>query len=269
MQQQQPQFAMPQGIHQPSLIPLHQPQAVQLSQQPLQPVPFVPSKQGNNGGLIGMVKPQAVPLIPPVAVSVPPIGAASAAKRTSLTLSPSKKQGGKPPGSGASSVGAGGPRQPRGASPPGGGSGDLPTASRGPLLEELRNNRSKKFELSEVMGSLVEFCGDQHGSRFIQQQLETCSAEDKQRVFEDILPHSYTLMEDVYGNYVIQKFFDHGAPEHVRILADHLRGHMIELSMQMYGCRVIQKALESVDAETQTELVAELHDNVLECVKGK
>lgn len=119
------------------------------------------------------------------------------------------------------------------------------------------------------MGSLVEFCGDQHGSRFIQQQLEICSAEDKQRVFEDILPHSYSLMEDVYGNYVIQKFFDHGAPEHVRILADHLRGHMIELSMQMYGCRVIQKALESVDPETQSDLVAELHDNVLECVKGE
>ena len=60
------------------------------------------------------------------------------------------------------------------------------------------------------MGSIVEFSGDQHGSRFIQQKLETASSEDKQLVFEEILPNALQLMTDVFGNYVIQKFFEHG-----------------------------------------------------------
>lgn len=46
---------------------------------------------------------------------------------------------------------------------------------------------------------------DQHGSRFIQQKLEHCSAEEKASVFREVLPHASKLMTDVFGNYVIQK----------------------------------------------------------------
>lgn len=46
---------------------------------------------------------------------------------------------------------------------------------------------------------------DQYGSRFIQQKLETASSEEKNMVFEEIIPQALTLMTDVFGNYVIQK----------------------------------------------------------------
>ncbi|XP_058076874.1 structural maintenance of chromosomes protein 4-like [Magnolia sinica] len=59
--------------------------------------------------------------------------------------------------------------------------------------------------------------------------------------FEEVLPHAPTLMIDVFGNYVIQKFFDHGSPEQRKELANQLAGHIQPLSLQMYGCWVIQK----------------------------
>ncbi|XP_058087889.1 pumilio homolog 6, chloroplastic-like [Magnolia sinica] len=59
--------------------------------------------------------------------------------------------------------------------------------------------------------------------------------------FEEVHPHAPTLMTDVFGNYVIQKFFDHGSPEQRKELANQLAGHIQPLSLQMYGCRVIQK----------------------------
>ena len=46
--------------------------------------------------------------------------------------------------------------------------------------------------------------------RFIQQKLETAAVADKQLVFNEILPSALVLMVDVFGNYVIQKFFEHG-----------------------------------------------------------
>jgi len=46
---------------------------------------------------------------------------------------------------------------------------------------------------------------DQYGSRFIQQKLETASAEEKTKIFPEIIPHARALMTDVFGNYVIQK----------------------------------------------------------------
>lgn len=37
----------------------------------------------------------------------------------------------------------------------------------------------------------------------------------------------------------------------------------------MYGCRVIQKALESIPLEQQKLIIAELEGNVLKCVKDQ
>lgn len=37
----------------------------------------------------------------------------------------------------------------------------------------------------------------------------------------------------------------------------------------MYGCRVIQKALESIPAEQQQDVVRELDGHVLKCVKDQ
>lgn len=36
----------------------------------------------------------------------------------------------------------------------------------------------------------MQFCRDQHGSRFIQQKLEVSSEEDKEAFFDEILPHT-------------------------------------------------------------------------------
>lgn len=36
---------------------------------------------------------------------------------------------------------------------------------------------------------------------------------DKMAVFREVLPNAFSLMTDVFGNYVIQKFFELGTPE--------------------------------------------------------
>ncbi|KAK6055375.1 RNA binding repeat protein, Pumilio-family [Cooperia oncophora] len=43
----------------------------------------------------------------------------------------------------------------------------------------------------------------------------------------------------------------------------------MNLALQMYGCRVIQKALESVDETIQLEILKELESQVLKCVKDQ
>ncbi|CAL9088057.1 unnamed protein product [Musa textilis] len=137
------------------------------------------------------------------------------------------------------------------------------------FLEELKSNKARRYDLSDIGGRIVEFSADQHGSRFIQQKLETCSADEKASVFREVLPHAYSLMTDVFGNYVIQKFFEYGNPEQRKELANKLVGHVLPLSLQMYGCRVIQKALEVIELEQKTQLVQELDGNVMRCVRDQ
>lgn len=88
-------------------------------------------------------------------------------------------------------------------------------------------------------------------------------------VFDEILPRALDLMEDVFGNYVIQKFFEHGTHEQIRTLGTQLQNQVLKLSLQMYGCRVIQKALEFVDIEQKELLVKELEGNVMKCVRDQ
>nr|VZI09471.1 unnamed protein product [Spirometra erinaceieuropaei] len=143
--------------------------------------------------------------------------------------------------------------------------------SRSQLLEDFRNSTSRfqHIPLSELRDHIVEFARDQHGSRFIQQKLETATVAEKNVVFAEILPQAGKLMTDVFGNYVIQKFFEFGTEEQKELLSQCLHGHVVEFAMQMYGCRVIQKALESVPLEAKIRIIGELRPCVMRCVKDQ
>ncbi|XP_025900682.1 pumilio homolog 2 isoform X6 [Nothoprocta perdicaria] len=146
---------------------------------------------------------------------------------------------------------------------------DIMPSGRSRLLEDFRNNRFPNLQLRDLVGHIVEFSQDQHGSRFIQQKLERATPAERQMVFNEILQAAYQLMTDVFGNYVIQKFFEFGSLDQKLALATRIRGHVLPLALQMYGCRVIQKALESISPDQQNEMVKELDGHVLKCVKDQ
>lgn len=59
------------------------------------------------------------------------------------------------------------------------------------------------FPFQNIFGYINEFSADQHGSRFIQQKLETASPEERQTVFDEVMARDpLALVQDVFGNYV-------------------------------------------------------------------
>ncbi|KIR28760.1 pumilio 2 [Cryptococcus deuterogattii 99/473] len=121
-----------------------------------------------------------------------------------------------------------------------------------------RSSSARKFDDTgvDIFGHIVEFAGDQHGSRFIQQKLEIATPEDRQKLFDEIYPNAYQLMTDVFGNYVTQKMFEHGDQLQKAALAKKMDG------------RVVQKALDHLLNEQRAKIVAELEPHILECVKS-
>ncbi|CAE6535889.1 unnamed protein product [Rhizoctonia solani] len=145
---------------------------------------------------------------------------------------------------------------------------DPSATGRSPLLEQFRADKSKTWQLRDIKGHVAEFCGDQHGSRFIQQKLETATDEEKEALFSELAPGSFlSLMTDVFGNYVVQKLIEFGSVEQRDLLVNVMEGHMLSLSLQMYGCRVVQKAIECVAVEEQVMFVREIEVDVMRCVK--
>ncbi|KAJ7285813.1 armadillo-type protein [Mycena rebaudengoi] len=139
---------------------------------------------------------------------------------------------------------------------------------RSPMLDEFRASKGRKWELRDITGFVVEFSGDQHGSRFIQNELTTATSEERQSVFDEIVPdNTLQLIQDVFGNYVIQKLFEHGTQAQKTVLANTMDGHVMYLSSNLYGCRVVQKAIESILPDQQASFVRELEPYLLKCVK--
>ena len=81
--------------------------------------------------------------------------------------------------------------------------------------------------------------------------METATEEEKQEIFAEILASASLLMKDLFGNYVVQKFFEFGSHHQIQILCSLLRGNVVTLSLQTYGCRVVQKAIESLTGDDQ------------------
>ena len=139
------------------------------------------------------------------------------------------------------------------------------------VLEDLRLGKTPRYSLAEMLAMMSEVSCDQHGSRYIQQRLEMNDLYESDIIFEGIRSTALQLMTDVFGNYVIQKMFEHGSERHRVELARAMQGAVVSLSLQMYGCRVIQKALENLKGYLgeQALIVEELRGHVLSCVKDQ
>ena len=120
--------------------------------------------------------------------------------------------------------------------------------------------------LQQIIEQLMPMARDQNGSRFIQMKLETSGLAERQVLFEAVAPHVGELMCDIFGNYVVQKFYEIGTEAQKRVLCGALRGAVVAMSKNAYGCRVVQKALESTPEDVQLALCAELAREVLPCV---
>ena len=114
------------------------------------------------------------------------------------------------------------------------------------------------LSFQDILGHVVEFSIDQHGSRFIQHRLDTAGPDVRQKAFDEIVPQQFmALVENVFGNYVsaaqsigaffltrykvIQKLFEHGTGPQKAAMMSAMETHILHLSLHMYGCRVVQK----------------------------
>lgn len=72
-------------------------------------------------------------------------------------------------------------------------------------MEELRAKiqNGKKIDIKDIKDHVVECSMDQYGSRFIQQKYDVTTPEEKDLIFAEILPEANSLMNDVFGNYVV------------------------------------------------------------------
>ncbi|WBW73827.1 meiotic pumilio family RNA-binding protein Mpf1 [Schizosaccharomyces osmophilus] len=139
---------------------------------------------------------------------------------------------------------------------------------------KLQNNDSRKeIEMPEVSSqnykwkSIIEqivFRNDQSASLYLQQKLKSDDQNMKHALIQCILPLSYTLMTNKFGNFLIQKCLEQCDERQLGEFAQQLKAHITELSTNAFGSHVVQKSFEIYPERFATSLIDQLMEQLPE-----
>jgi len=134
-------------------------------------------------------------------------------------------------------------------------------------------NPNGKFTFAEGMNMLMNnktllfsFVTDQKGSRFLQKHLASIPSKELWSTFSRLKPDFVAVCQDVYGNYVGQKYLELGSEDLKSTIVETLKVSIPMLSVGTYGCRVVQKLLECASQENKLMVMQQLAGSIMKFV---
>ncbi|KAK7002347.1 armadillo-type protein [Favolaschia claudopus] len=100
---------------------------------------------------------------------------------------------------------------------------------------------------------------DQQASIFLQQKLKVAGSEERARIVDAICARGGEMMMHRFGNWAVQRCLEAATgPEERRKIVACMRGRIVDLATNCYGCHVLQKALDCEEEEVRLLIVSEL-----------
>lgn len=111
-------------------------------------------------------------------------------------------------------------------------------------------------KLEDFTGDLYALCKDQHGCRFLQRQLDaTTDPAVATAIYTEIHPRIVELMTDPFGNYLMQKLFEHVSPDQRYMLVRTAAPDLVRIALDPHGTRALQKLVECVSTPAESQLI--------------
>ncbi|KAL3945247.1 MAG: hypothetical protein SGBAC_000658 [Bacillariaceae sp.] len=106
-------------------------------------------------------------------------------------------------------------------------------------------NEKIDFIVHDVLRNVASLSCHPYGCRVFQRILEHCVEPDKSRALDEIMKCHRTLLDDQYGNYVIQHVLQYGRhADREQILHFVLENGLLSLSRQKFASNVVEKLLK-------------------------
>lgn len=106
--------------------------------------------------------------------------------------------------------------------------------------------------------NLVSIATHRHGCCVLQRCIDHASTSQKLQVVNDVIKHVLTLVQDQFGNYVVQYVLDLNIANVPKRIAENLKGLFVNLSTQKFSSNVVEKIMQSGSQEAVAIIVAEL-----------
>jgi hypothetical protein len=125
-------------------------------------------------------------------------------------------------------------------------------------------NHLKSAEAQFIFDAVGEHCivvgTHRHGCCVLQRCIDHASGFQKVDLVRQITAHSFHLVQDPFGNYVVQYILDLNDPSFTTPLCLGFRGKIAELSMQKFSSNVIEKCIRCAEMTAKAAMIEELLD---------
>ena len=115
-----------------------------------------------------------------------------------------------------------------------------------------------EFIFGAVGTNCVTVGTHRHGCCVLQRCVDHASGHQKTRLVNCIVDNALALVQDPFGNYVVQYILDLSDNNFTRPLCIALSGHIAFLSKQKFSSNVIEKCMRCADVETRRVLIQEI-----------
>ncbi|KAJ4357075.1 hypothetical protein N0V95_002813 [Ascochyta clinopodiicola] len=125
-------------------------------------------------------------------------------------------------------------------------------------------NHLKSAEAQFIFDAVGEHCitvgTHRHGCCVLQRCIDHASGFQKVDLVRQITAHSFHLVQDPFGNYVVQYILDLNDPNFTTPMCLGFKGKIAELSMQKFSSNVIEKCIRCAEMSTKAAMIEELLD---------
>ena len=131
--------------------------------------------------------------------------------------------------------------------------GDLDSADE--IMDQLQ------FIIDDVIENIESLSVHRYGCRVVQRSIEYCVEKQRVGVLEAIITCNEGIVEDSYGNYVVQQAIITGTEMHrEQILSSLIRkqGNIFRLSKQKFASNVVEKLMQHGTIEDRNLLLKEI-----------
>lgn len=132
--------------------------------------------------------------------------------------------------------------------------------SKNPEEDELLRS-SLETIVAEVMDNIRDLSVHCFGCRLVQRLIECCTGDQKDRVLDGVVRDDLcgTLINDDYGNYVVQCLLLNGRPSDRAAVFHAISGrNVLKLSKQKHSSNVLEKMLAHGDDVQRNAIIEEI-----------
>lgn len=115
-----------------------------------------------------------------------------------------------------------------------------------------------EFIFTAVGHNCVEVGTHRHGCCVLQRCIDHAVGEQKAWLIRQISNNAYVLVQDPFGNYVVQYILDLGEPIFTEPLVGMFQGQVGQLSKQKFSSNVIEKCLRCATEKSKEMLINEM-----------